>query len=68
MPVLRNRFKGAADAVLRGSPKNVRAAVEPTGRISPKSVEAHLKFVKADGLLKTDVPWATLVSNDYLPK
>jgi ABC-type nitrate/sulfonate/bicarbonate transport system substrate-binding protein len=68
MVVLRNRFKGVPDAVLRESVKNVRTAVEPTGRISARSVEAHLKFIKAAGLLKTDVPWHELVANDYLPK
>ncbi len=68
MVVLRNRFKGVPDAVLRESLKNVRGAVEPTGRISPRSVEAHLKFVKAAGLLKMDIPWNELVTNEYLPK
>lgn len=68
LPILQKRFSGVPDAVLLASLKNTRQAIEPTGRISQGSVEAHAAFLKQAGLLQKDIPWNALVSNDYLPK
>jgi NitT/TauT family transport system substrate-binding protein len=68
LPILRKRFGGVPDEVLLESLKNTRSAIEPTGRISQLSVEAHIKFLKDAGLLQKDIPWSAVVSNDYLPK
>jgi ABC-type nitrate/sulfonate/bicarbonate transport system substrate-binding protein len=68
LPILRNRFSGVPDEVLLQSLKNTRAAMEPTGRISQRSVEAHIEFLKQAGLLQKDIPWNAVVTNEYLPK
>jgi NitT/TauT family transport system substrate-binding protein len=68
LPVLRARFSGVPDEVLLQSLANSRAAIEPTGRISRASVEAHIEFLKGAGLLKRDIPWDAVVSNAFLPK
>ncbi len=68
LPVLQKRFGGVPDNVLLASLKNTRAAIEPSGRISKQSVEAHAQFLKQAGLLQKDIPWDALVTNEYLPK
>ena len=68
MKILRKRFSGIDDAPLQESLKNLRAATKPSGVITKKSVDANVKFLKEAGLLKTDVPWTAVATNDYLPK
>lgn len=68
LPILRKNFGGVPDQVLLESLKNTRAAIDPTGRISKRSVDAHVEFLKQAGLLQKDIPWDAVVSNDYLPK
>ena len=68
LPILKKNFGGVSDEVLLESLTNTRKAVDPTGRISKKSVDAHVSFLKSAGLLKGDIPWEAVVSNEYLPK
>jgi ABC-type nitrate/sulfonate/bicarbonate transport system substrate-binding protein len=68
LPILRNRFGGVPDEVLLASLANTRAAMEPSGRISQRAVEAHIEFLKQAGLLQKDIPWNAVVSSEYLPK
>jgi NitT/TauT family transport system substrate-binding protein len=67
LPILRKNFSGVPDEVLLESLSNTRHAVDPSGRISKNSVDAHVKFLKSAGLLKNDIPWEAVVSNEYLP-
>ncbi len=67
LPILQNRFGGVPDEVLIGALENTRTAVEPTGRISQRAVESHVRFLRDQGLLSQDIPWAEVVTNDYLP-
>ncbi len=68
LPILRKNFGGAPDNVLLELLTNTRNAIDPTGRISKASVDAHIKFLKSAGLLKNDIPWQAVISNEYLPK
>lgn len=68
LPILKARFSGVPDVVLLQSLANSRAAIEPSGRISEASIEAHIKFLREAGLLSKDVPWNEVISNEYLPK
>lgn len=68
MPILRNRFKGVPDEVLREALANTRAATDPTGRMTQKGLEANVKFLKEAGALKTDIPWTAVVTNEHLPR
>jgi NitT/TauT family transport system substrate-binding protein len=68
MPILRKNFGGVSDEVLLESLQNTRSAIDPTGRITKQSVDAHVKFLKSAGLLKGDVPWDAVVTNEYLPQ
>ncbi len=67
MRILKRRFPDVPEDVLRVALRNVRSAVEPTGRISQKAVEAVVAFLREAGLLKTDVPWTAVTTNEFLP-
>jgi len=67
LPILQNRFGGVPDEVLIGALENTRTAVEPSGRISQRSVDSHVAFLREQGLLTQDIPWTEVVTNDYLP-
>lgn len=68
MEILKARFKAVPDDVLKASLVNTRSAVDPTGRINQKGVDANVKFLKEAGLLKSDIPWTAVTTNEYLPK
>ena len=68
LPILQKRFGGVPDEVLLQSLKNTRSAMARTWRISQRSVDAHVKFLKDAGLLTKDIPWNAVVTNEYLPR
>jgi hypothetical protein len=45
----------------------VRAAIIPSGCISPKSLQAAADFMKRVEQLKKDVPFNAVVDNSFLP-
>eukprot|EP01036_Dinobryon_divergens_P020165 gene20165-27621_t len=46
---------------------NVRAAIVPSGCISPRSLQAAADFMKRVDQLKKDVPFSAVVDNSFLP-
>jgi ABC-type nitrate/sulfonate/bicarbonate transport system substrate-binding protein len=67
-PILRKYWSGVDDKPLKECLVNMRAAIRPDGRITKKSVDANVRFLKETGLLKTDVPWTAVATNEFLPK
>lgn len=65
--VLKKRFEAVDTKVLLDSMANVRAAIVPSGCISPRSLQAAADFMKRVDQLKTDVPFSAVVDNSFLP-
>lgn len=67
LEVLKKRFETVDTKVLLDSMSNVRAAIVPSGCISPRSVQAAADFMKRVEQLKKDVPFNAVVDNSFLP-
>ncbi len=67
LEVLKKRFETVDTKVLLDSMANVRAAIIPSGCISPKSLQAAADFMKRVDQLKKDVPFNAVVDNSFLP-
>jgi hypothetical protein len=67
LEVLKKRFVAVDTKVLLDSMSNVRAAIIPSGCISPKSLQAAADFMKRVEQLKKDVPFNAVVDNSFLP-
>lgn len=67
LEVLKKRFEAVDTKVLLDSMANVRAAIVPSGCISPRSLQAAADFMKRVDQLKKDVPFSAVVDNSFLP-
>lgn len=67
LEVLKKRFEAVDTKVLLDSMANVRAAIIPSGCVTPRSVEAAVQFMKRVDQLKKDVPFAAVADNSFLP-
>lgn len=67
LEVLKKRFEAVDTKVLLDSMANVRAAIVPSGCISPQAVQAAVSFMKRIEQLKTDVPFNAVADNSFLP-
>ena len=67
LEVLKKRFETVDTKVLLDSMANVRAAIIPSGCISPRSLQAAADFMKRVDQLKKDVPFNAVVDNSFLP-
>jgi hypothetical protein len=65
---MRTRFSGTDDEPLLESLRNLRASLRPDGMITQKSMDANVKFLREAGLLKTNIPWTAVATNEFLPK
>jgi NitT/TauT family transport system substrate-binding protein len=68
LEVLKKRFETVDTKVLLDSMANVRAAIIPSGCITPRALEAAVVFMKRVDQLKKDVPFNAVVDNSFLPK
>lgn len=67
LEVLKKRFESVDTKVLLDSMANVRAAIVPSGCISPRALQAAVDFMKRVEQAKKDVPFKAVVDNSYLP-
>jgi NitT/TauT family transport system substrate-binding protein len=68
LKIIRKRFSGYEKEPVLEALTNLRAATEPSGVITKRAVEAHINFLREAGLLKTNVPWTAVTTNEFLPK
>lgn len=66
--VLKKRFEAVDTKVLLDSMANVRAAIIPSGCITPRALQAAVEFMKRVEQLTKDVPFNAVVDNSFLPK
>lgn len=67
LQVLKKRFEAVDSKVLLDSMSNVRAAIIPSGCITPRSLQAAADFMKRVDQLKKNVPFNAVVDNSFLP-
>jgi NitT/TauT family transport system substrate-binding protein len=68
LEVLKKRFAAVDSKVLLDSMANVRAAIIPSGCVSPVALKSAADFMRRVDQLTKEAPFATLVDNSYLPK
>ena len=66
--LLQKNFGELDPAILQEALANTQSAIEPSGRISQKSVEAAEKFLISVGALGKPVPWDVITDNSYISK
>ena len=67
LDVLKKRFETVDSKVLLDSMSNVRAAIIPSGCISPRSVQAVVEFMQRVEQLTKKVPFDAVADNSFLP-
>lgn len=68
LDLLKKRYETVDTKVLLDSMTTVRAAILPSGCVTPKAVQSAADFMKRVDQLKRDVPFAAIVDNSFLPK
>jgi NitT/TauT family transport system substrate-binding protein len=68
LAVIKPRFKAIDDELLLAAMSNIKSAVNPTGRMTERSVNAVGEFLRNTDMLKTTIPWTAITDNSYLPK
>ena len=64
---LKRQFSGLDDQTLLAAFHNVAASYSKTGRFSESSFGAAAQFLRDTDMLKGDIPWTAVTTNDYLP-
>jgi ABC-type nitrate/sulfonate/bicarbonate transport system substrate-binding protein len=68
VPSMKPFLGGLDDKILIAGLSKVRLGVPRDGRITERAVTLTQEFLKKIGHLKAPIPYAELVTNDYLPK
>jgi len=68
LDLLKKRFEAVDSKVLLDAVANVRAAIIPSGCITPQSVKAAADFMRRVDQLSKDVPFTAVADNSFLPK
>ena len=67
LEVLKKRFEAVDTKILLDSMSNVRAAIIPSGCITPHAVQSAVEFMQRVGQLKGNVPFNAVADNSFLP-
>jgi NitT/TauT family transport system substrate-binding protein len=65
---LQRNFGELDPAILRDALMNTQSAIEPSGKISQRSVEAAEKLLISVGSLSKPIPWESITDNSFLTK
>jgi NitT/TauT family transport system substrate-binding protein len=68
LALLTKRYPAVDSKVLLDSMVTVRAAILPSGCVTPKALQSAADFMKRVDQLKKDVPFNAVVDNSFLPK
>jgi NitT/TauT family transport system substrate-binding protein len=66
--LLQRNFGELDPAILKEALSNTQAAMESSGKITQRSVEAAEKFLISVGSLSKPIPWDAITDNSYLTK
>ena len=68
LPVLQKEFGELDPAILREALTNTQSAIERSGTISQRSVEAAEKLFLSVGVISKPIPWDAVTDNSFLAK
>jgi NitT/TauT family transport system substrate-binding protein len=68
LPLLQKHFSGISDQLMLQILDKMRPAYKADGKITATSVEKAGKFLIDAGVVKGQVPWDKVTSNEYLPR
>ncbi|SDT58128.1 ABC transporter substrate-binding protein [Bradyrhizobium canariense] len=68
LTLLQKEYGELDPAILRDALTNTQSAIEPSGKISQRSVEAAEKLFISVGVLSKPIPWDAVTDNSFLAK